>query len=82
MEKKLAKAEYIVSDNCSGIEINVMLEVDYINKTFKVKSIRKDGGFVFNNNTQSLDRVISIGNAIRMAAEFAKIELETENEIK
>ena len=78
MNKKLAKAEYVISDNYSGTEITVRLEIDYEAKTFRVKSIRKDGIFVFNDKLQSYERLISICNAIRSAAEFAKIELEGE----
>ena len=77
MNKQLAKSEYLISDNCSGTEITVRLEIDYLQKTFRVKSIRKDNHFTLDNEQQNPDRVISIGNAIRNAAEFAKLELES-----
>lgn len=56
-----------------GGNLSVVVEIDYINKTFKINSLRKDGSFLFCGNNAL--RTIAIVELIIKATHYAANEL-------
>ena len=64
-------SKYVIEDTENGLVVNI--EIDYISKSFKINSMRKDSSFLFHGINP--ERVKLLADLINHAAHFAGIEL-------